>query len=82
MLVALPPNHDRYGWQHGVMRHGNSRPDIWCLQETHVVTQEEADTLECESVMGHPLNYTFLYTIVTDDSEGRCPNTSLTQRGR
>ena len=32
-------------WRHAPRK---SRPDIWCLQETHVATQEEADALECE----------------------------------
>ena len=30
-------------------------------------------------VMRHPLDYTFVYSTFTDNSEGRCPNTSLTQ---
>ena len=32
-------------WHHALRK---SRPDIWCLQETHVATQKKADTLECE----------------------------------
>ena len=29
--------------------------------------------------MGHTLDYTFVYSTFTDDSESRCPNTSRTQ---
>ena len=29
--------------------------------------------------MGHPLDYTFVYSTFTDDSKGGRPNTSLTQ---
>ena len=30
-------------------------------------------------VMGHPLEYTFVYSTFTDDSKGGCPRTSRTQ---
>ena len=29
--------------------------------------------------MGHPLDYTFVRSTFTDDSEGRCPNTFRTR---
>ena len=35
--------------------------------------------LQKPHVIGHPLNYTLVLSTFTDDSEGRCPNTSLTQ---
>ena len=34
------------------------------------------------SVMGHPLEYAFVYSTFTDNSKGGCPKTSLTLKGR
>ena len=43
------------------------------------VDQHIAVLPEVAFVMGHPLEYTFVYSTFTDDSEGRCPNTSRTR---